>query len=155
MTDCSLRQGNALALRIDEEVNPQGVNAEQAHCFRQDRPDRFDHGLFRFRGKDGNADKTLGVEPAGLGETAHDVNLVNGEALETEIAQLQEALRRWLIAQVTRSASQTVRKNYSQNGECFGIRPIKLPGTYVGKEPIADLCGNLAVVLLRSYAARC
>jgi hypothetical protein len=29
------------------------------------------------------------------------------------------------FAQATNRASQTIRKNYCVNGECFGIRPIK------------------------------
>ena len=33
------------------------------------------------------------------------------------------------FAKVFNVASQTVRKNYSQNGVCFGIRPIKVGNT--------------------------
>ena len=30
------------------------------------------------------------------------------------------------ISFLTKTATQTVRKNYSQTGECFGIKPIKI-----------------------------
>ncbi|MDE3022687.1 MAG: hypothetical protein KGI54_12655 [Pseudomonadota bacterium] len=40
------------------------------------------------------------------------------------------------FARATGRASQTIRKNFCQQGECFGIRPVKLYGRLLW--PVAE-----------------
>jgi hypothetical protein len=41
------------------------------------------------------------------------------------------------FATATNHASQTIRKNYCQTGECFGIRPIKVGNRLLW--PVAEI----------------
>lgn len=45
-----------------------------------------------------------------------------------EIAAGRDHLTTNEFARATNRASQTIRKNFCQNGECFGIRPVKIRG---------------------------
>lgn len=47
------------------------------------------------------------------------------------------------LADATRTAPQTIRKNYCQRGECFGIRPVKLPGSSRLLWPVREIAAVL------------
>ena len=46
------------------------------------------------------------------------------------------------FAHTTNRASQTIRKNYCLNGECFGIRPVKFGNRLLW--PVAEIAALLA-----------
>lgn len=45
------------------------------------------------------------------------------------------------FAKATARASQTIRKNYCLQGECFGIRPVKIGGRLLWR--VADIAALL------------
>lgn len=45
------------------------------------------------------------------------------------------------FARATNRASQTIRKNYCQTGECFGIRPVKFGNRLLW--PVASIAALL------------
>jgi hypothetical protein len=45
------------------------------------------------------------------------------------------------FGQVTIRAEQTIRKNHSQTGACFGIRPVKVGGKLLW--PVAEIAAML------------
>ena len=54
-----------------------------------------------------------------------------------EISQGRDLLDTAEFAIATKHAPQTVRKNYSLTGHCFGIRPVKVGNRLLW--PVADL----------------
>lgn len=53
------------------------------------------------------------------------------------LAQGRDHLTTSEFARATGRAGQTIRKNFCQQGECFGIRPLKLAGRLLW--PVADI----------------
>ncbi len=53
-----------------------------------------------------------------------------------EIARDRDHITTAEFARATNRASQTIRKNLCQNGECFGIRPVKIMGRLLW--PVAE-----------------
>lgn len=59
-----------------------------------------------------------------------------------EIAAGRDHLTTNEFARATNRASQTIRKNFCQNGECFGIRPVKIMGRLLW--PVAEIAALLS-----------
>ena len=60
----------------------------------------------------------------------------------TEIANNRDHIRTSEFARAVNKAPQTIRKNYCLNGQCFGIRPVKIGNALLWK--VTDIASLLA-----------
>jgi hypothetical protein len=60
-----------------------------------------------------------------------------------EIAAGRDHLTTAEFARAASRAAQTIRKNYCQNGTCFGIRPVKVGNRLLW--PVADIAALLSL----------
>jgi hypothetical protein len=59
-----------------------------------------------------------------------------------EIAKGRDHIRTAEFARAANRASQTIRKNYCLQGECFGIRPVKFGNRLLW--PVIDIAALLS-----------